>query len=98
MIVAVNEPLGIMFAAPMERVFTPPLPKQILWQSDYSSFVIPDEKPQPPSAWQMHLRPFVDVLNTEECTEVLELIYEKTSGLKSTECSVESIQRVQGEI
>jgi hypothetical protein len=30
MIVAVNKPLGVMFVAPMERVFTPPLPKQIL--------------------------------------------------------------------
>jgi len=42
-----------MFVAPMERVFTPPLPKQILWQTDCSSFVIPDDKPQSPSFWQM---------------------------------------------
>ena len=98
MIVAVNKPLGVMFVAPMERVFTPPLPKQILWQTDYSSFVIPDDKPQSPSFWQMHLGPFVDVLNTEEGTDVIESFYDQLSGLKPTECSVESIQRVQGEI
>ena len=98
MIVAVNKSLGFMFVAPMERVFTPPLPKEILWQTDYSSVVIPNEKPQPPSTWQMHLGPFVDVLNTEEGTHVIESFYDQISGLKPTECSVESIQRVQGEI
>lgn len=97
MTVAVNKPLGIIFVAPMERFFTPPLPKQILWQTDSSSFVTRDEKPQPPSTWQMDRGPFVDVLNTEEGTNVLELFYERTSGLKPTECPVESIQRVQGE-
>jgi hypothetical protein len=96
MIVATNESLGIIFVAPLERVFIPSLPQSVMWQTDHSSFVKPDEGPQPPSTWQIELGSLVDVLKTEEGNQVLELFYDKTSGLKRTECPVDSIQRVQG--
>jgi hypothetical protein len=67
-----------------------------MWQTDHSSLVTPGEKPQPPSTWQIELMLFVGVLNTEEGNEVLEQFNEKTSGLKRTECSVKTINCVQG--
>jgi hypothetical protein len=98
MVVGVNSSLGVVFVAPMDRTHTPPLPKQSAWRTDNSSFASPNEQICNPSTWQTNLGSCVNVLNKEECTDVLKLFYAKSGGLKPEDCPVKSIQRIQGEI
>ncbi|KAL7531101.1 hypothetical protein ACHAXR_003845, partial [Thalassiosira sp. AJA248-18] len=88
MVVGMDKPRGIVFAAPMERISTPPLPRQAIWRTDNSSFVSPDEEIYHPDTWQLNLGPFVNVLNTEEGNDVLDVFYDQSGGLKRSYCPV----------
>ena len=96
-VVGVNKSLGIVFAAPMDWMSMPPLPAPTIWRTDDTSFVSHEEKTPPPSTWHLNLGKFVGVLGTEEGNDVLNLFY-KSGGLQKSQCPVQYIQRVQGEI
>lgn len=96
MVVGVDVQYGIVFAAPMEQITTPSFPKQHIWKMDRSSFVHPGEsKVDPPDTWQTNTGQFVEVCNSEERDDVLNLFYNKSGGLKRQRCRLHSIQRVE---
>jgi len=97
-VVGVDRSLGIAFVAPMDKTPTPQTPKPIAWRTDdgESSFVSPwEEETSPPATWQLDLGPLVNVLNTEEGKDVLDLFYDGPGGLNQRDCPVLNIQRVQ---
>lgn len=98
-VVGVNNNLGVAFVAPINRISTPSLPKEIQWRTNNSSFATLNEEIFTPSSWQLDVGPFMNIgLDSEKGTAVLELLYDKAGGLIAKDCPVKSIQRVQGEL
>ena len=91
-----NNATVVVFAAPTEKKWIPPLPKPNVWHTnEATSFVAPRECARPPSWWQRELGLHVNVVDEEERSNVLELFYDTSGGLKEDEYVIESIQRIQ---
>ncbi|KAL9185619.1 hypothetical protein ACHAXT_003396 [Thalassiosira profunda] len=96
MVVGVDGSLGIAFVAPMERHSHTLARLPSVWQTENADFVSPQEEAILPETWQpSNFGSCIDVLDSDEREDVLELLYNKSGGLKESECPVLSIQRVQ---
>jgi len=98
-VVGVDDSLGIAFVAPMERHSHAPAELPSVWRTEDSGFMSPLEQVITPDTWQpCSFGSCINVLNTDESDNVLELLYNRSGGLKKSECPVQSIQRVQDKL
>mmetsp|Transcript_30805 Transcript_30805/g.63297 ORF Transcript_30805/g.63297 Transcript_30805/m.63297 type:complete len:791 (+) Transcript_30805:370-2742(+) len=95
MIVGIDKGKGIVFAAPLEKIETPSLPRPTIWETSRSSFVTQRAYTKPPPNWQPELGLYADVTDAEERINVLNTFYATDGGVSKEDFTIESIQRIQ---